>query len=69
MKESKLFSRKLWVTIIGVILGVLVALGKLSPETADATTQTILGVIASIASILGYNFAQGSVDKAKEINK
>lgn len=65
MKDSKWFSRKLWITIIGVITGILIALGKITPETAESTTTTILGVIATIASVLGYQFAQGSVDKAK----
>ena len=62
MKEilvQKLTSRKLWVAVVGVVVGLAATFGIEENDYAQ-----IVGVIGSIASALTYIFAEASVDKA-----
>lgn len=55
----KLTSRKLWLALAGVATGIATILGA---EASDI--QAVSGAVLSAASVLGYIFAEASVDKA-----
>ena len=60
MKKSfteKLASRKLWVTLIGFITALMVALGS----APDSITK-VVGVVSAFGVIVAYLFAQGIAD-------
>lgn len=58
--KAKLGSRKFWAAIAGLAVSISVIVG------ADGdTTQTIAGLIGSIADIVVYIFAEAYVDKAR----
>lgn len=57
----KLTSRKFWMAIAGVATGIATMLG-----TDSSDIQAISGAVLSAASVLGYIFAEASVDKAKK---
>lgn len=62
MKEilvQKLSSRKLWVAVVGVVVGLAAVFGIEENEYAQ-----IVGLIGSIASAVSYIFAEASVDKS-----
>ena len=62
-KTSKWLSRKLWLTVAGIIVSVLVALGKISNEQTSDTINLIVGTASLVASLLGYQISQALVDK------
>lgn len=62
--KQKLTSRKLWIAIIGVIVGLAAAFGIEENEYAQ-----IVGVVGSVVSVVGYIFGEASVDAARENNK
>lgn len=55
----KLTSRKLWVSIVGIVVGLAAAFGITENDYAQ-----MVGLIGSIASAIVYVFAEGGVDKA-----
>lgn len=59
--KQKLSSRKLWAAAVGVIVGLAAAFGIDESEYAQ-----IVGVVGSVASVLGYIFGEASVDAARE---
>lgn len=58
----KLSSRKLWVTIVGIVVGIAAAFGIAENEYAQ-----IVGLIGAIASALNYVHAEGQIDKASAV--
>lgn len=63
MKEiliQKLGSRKLWVAIIGIIVGLATAFGIDANEYAQ-----IAGIVTSAISVFGYVFAEAKIDAAR----
>lgn len=58
---QKLSSRKLWVAIIGVIVGLAAAFGIDENEYAQ-----IVGVVGSVVSVVSYIFGEASVDAAQK---
>ena len=57
--KRKLTSRKLWLAVAGLVVGVLAMFGV----NANATTQ-ISGVIMSLGSVIAYIVGEGLVDAA-----
>ena len=57
--KRKLTSRKLWMSLAGFAAGLIVIFGG-SQETADKIT----GAILSGASVVGYMFGEGLVDRS-----
>ena len=58
----KLTSRKLWVTIVGIVVGIAAAFGITENEYAQ-----IVGLIGAIAAAVNYVHAEGIVDKASAV--
>ena len=58
---NKLKSRKLWVALIGIIVGIAAAFGIEGVEYAE-----IAGIVTSCASVVSYIFAEGAIDAARE---
>ena len=58
----KLTSRKLWVTIVGIVVGIAAAFGVSESEYAQ-----IVGLIGAIAAAVNYVHAEGLVDKASAV--
>jgi phage shock protein PspC (stress-responsive transcriptional regulator) len=57
--KKKLTSRKLWLAIAGLVVGILAMFG------VDAnTTQQISGVIMALGSVIAYIVGEGLVDAA-----
>lgn len=57
--KSKLTSRKLWMALIGLISGILLAF-KVDAETVE----TISGVVMSLGSVVAYIIGEGLIDAA-----
>jgi len=58
-----------WVTVIISILGVLVALGVITPEQKDTLAQSIqqiAGAVMAAAPVIGYALSRG---RAKQSDK
>lgn len=55
----KLTSRKLWIAAVGLVSGLIIALGG-SAETAE----TVTGCIMSAASVVAYVIGEGLTDAA-----
>ncbi len=56
---GKLTSRKFWVAVVGVIMGIALAFG------ADGDTITsVAGAVTSLVSIVIYILAEAGIDKA-----
>lgn len=55
----KLTSRKLWIATVGLVSGLIIALGG-SAETAE----TVTGCIMSAASVVAYVIGEGLTDAA-----
>lgn len=62
--ESKLKSRKFWVTIVPAITMILGAF--LKPEAVENIKEVLLGILGLCGT---YNIGQGMVDAKKEGNK
>lgn len=56
---QKLTSRKLWIAIAGLVVGVLLLFG-----VSQNVTQQISGVIMSLGSVIAYIVGEGLVDAA-----
>lgn len=57
--KRKLTSRKLWIAIVGLATGLIVAFGG-----SEETAQTVSGSIMSTASIIAYIVGEGLSDAA-----
>lgn len=58
--KQKLSSRKLWVSIIGVIVGVAMTFG-----IQDGEWNEIAGAVTSIASIIAYILGEAKIDASR----
>lgn len=58
--KQKLSSRKLWAAVVGVIVGIAAMFGIEENDYAQ-----VAGVVASVASVLGYIFGEAKVDAAR----
>lgn len=57
---SKLTSRKLWLALAGVVVGIAITLG------VDTTTiETIAGAVTAMASAITYIVVEGRIDANK----
>lgn len=56
--KTKLTSRKFWVALAGLVVGVISLLG------VKTDTSQITGVILSLGSVAAYIFGEGLVDAA-----
>ena len=59
--KQKLTSRKLWVTIIGIIIGVAMSLGVGEGDYGEIAGK-VAGAITAISSIIGYIYGESKVD-------
>ena len=66
---SKWASRRFLLAVAGLLVAVLVTLGKLAPERADAAVQTIVGAATLVLTVLGYQVTEAAVDKARANGK
>ena len=57
--KRKLTSRKLWIAVVGLATGLIVALGG-----SEETAQTVSGCIMSTASVIAYIVGEGLSDAA-----
>ncbi len=57
--KRKLTSRKLWISIAGLVTGVIMAFGG-----SDETANTVSGCIMAAASVVGYAIGEGLADAA-----
>lgn len=55
--KRKLCSRKLWISVAGLVSGIILAFGG-----SESTAQIVSGVILQIASVVGYLLAEGLID-------
>lgn len=56
---QKLTSRKLWIAIAGLVVGILLLFG-----VSQGVTEQISGVIMSLGSVIAYIVGEGLVDAA-----
>ena len=56
---KKLKSRKLWVAVIGVLMGVSMIFG-VDPNVAD----TVSGAVVAVVSVVAYIITEGKIDAA-----
>ena len=66
MKEilvQKLTSRKLWIAVVGIIVGLATAFGITDNDTAQ-----VAGAVGSIASAIVYIIGEATTDKAALTN-
>ncbi len=57
--KRKLTSRKLWIAVVGLATGLIVAFGG-----NEETAQTVSGCIMSTASVIAYIVGEGLSDAA-----
>lgn len=57
--KRKLTSRKLWIAVVGLATGLIVAFGG-----SEETAQTVSGCIMSTASVIAYIVGEGLSDAA-----
>ncbi len=67
--KRKLTSRKLWVAVVGLATGLIVAFGG-----SEETAKTVGGCIMSTASVVAYIMGEGltdyvSISSAKDTDK
>lgn len=62
--KQKLTSRKLWVTVVGIIIGVAMAFGVDSGDYSDIAAK-VAGAITAVSSIIGYIMGEAKVDAAR----
>ena len=56
---KKLKSRKLWVAVIGVLMGVAMIFG-VDPNVAE----TVSGAVVAVVSVVAYIITEGKIDAA-----
>ena len=62
--KQKLTSRKLWVTIIGIIIGVAMSFGVGESDYGEIAGK-VAGAITAISSIISYIYGESKVDAAR----
>ena len=62
--KRKLTSRKLWLAVVGMVTGIILAFNG-SAETAE----TVSGCIMSSASVIAYIIGEGLADSANSGDK
>jgi len=58
-------SRRFLLATAGMVVAVLVTLGKIAPEETDGVVQVIVGAATLVLSIVGYQVTEAAVDKAR----
>ena len=58
--KQKLSSRKLWVAVIGIVIGLAAAFGIEENDYAQ-----IAGMVTSAVSVIGYIFGEAKIDAAR----
>lgn len=58
--KQKLTSRKLWVAVIGIAVGISMAFGIESCEYAE-----LAGTVMSVISVAAYIFGEAKIDAAR----
>jgi len=53
-KISRCASRRLLLAASGLMVSVLVILGKIAPEQTDSTVQVIVGAAVLVLNVVGY---------------
>jgi len=61
-------SRRFLLATAGMVVAVLVTLGKIAPEETDGVVQVIVGAATLVLSIVGYQVTEAAVDKARAQN-
>jgi len=61
-------SRRFLLAAAGMVVAVLVTLGKVAPEETDGVVQVIVGAATLVLSIVGYQVTEAVVDKARAQN-
>ena len=56
---NKLSSRKLWTSIVGIVMGIALVFGL-----DEGTISTIAGAVVSLASAVTYIYTEGKIDAA-----
>lgn len=65
---SRWASRRFLLAVAGVVVSVLVSLGKIAPEGTDAAVQVIVGAATLVLNVLGYQVTEAAVDRARAAN-
>ena len=58
-------SRRFLSMVVGVVTGVLVITGVIPVEQETGVSDQIVGLVALVLSIIGYQVTEASVDKAR----
>ena len=62
--KQKLTSRKLWISVIGIIIGVAMSFG-ITGDDYDEIAGKVAGAITAVSSIVGYIYGETKVDAAR----
>ena len=65
---SRWASRRFLLALAGLVVSVLVILGKIAPEQTDSTVQVIVGAATLVLNVIGYQVTEASVDRARAQN-
>lgn len=55
----KLSSRKLWIAVVGIVVGLATTFG-----ITESDYNEVVGMVTTVASVVGYLFAESRVDAA-----
>ncbi len=59
--KQKLSSRKLWIAVVGIVVGLAAAFGIEENDYAQ-----VAGMVTSAVSVIGYIFGEAKVDAVRE---
>lgn len=62
-KPSKWTSRKFLESLAAKIVSILVIVGWVPAENVDSLTRILIGVVALVVTVLGYQITEGRIDK------
>ena len=62
--KQKLTSRKLWISVIGIIIGVAMSFGITGDDYGEIARK-VAGAITAVSSIVGYIYGETKVDAAR----
>ncbi len=65
---SRWTSRRFLLAVAGMVVAILVTLGKVAPEQTDGAGQVIVGAATLVLSVVGYQVTEAAVDKARAQN-
>jgi len=65
---SRWASRRFLLAVAGMVVAILVTLGKVAPEQTDGAVQVIVGAATLVLSVVGYQVTEAAVDKARAQN-